>query len=146
MAAGDNDTEKLLEEYKKEQAECRQELKEDERAEYDARTADEKTEWLRCFATACVSGLHGEWGRVARMTLAVHRSGARQSEPAAMSAGPRVFLSRRSKSARPRQRRVASRSSTAPPASTTSALAGTCRRSSSSTSEYPPMTALRLRR
>ena len=64
MAAGDNDTEKLLEEYKKEQAECRQDLKEDERVEYDARTPEEKTEWLRCDITtaraaACVGGLHG---------------------------------------------------------------------------------------
>ena len=64
MAAGDNDTEKLLEEYKKEQAECRQDLKEDERAEYDARTPEEKTEWLRCYTTraraaACVAGCMG---------------------------------------------------------------------------------------
>ncbi len=47
MAGGDA-TEKLLEEYKKEQEECRKDLKEEERAEYDARTAEEKTEWLRC--------------------------------------------------------------------------------------------------
>lgn len=77
MAAGDNNTEKLLEEYKKEQAECRQDLKEDERAEYDSRTAEEKTEWLRYYATraraaACgLPGAEAEWRAKCSLSTAV---------------------------------------------------------------------------
>ena len=42
MAGEDSaDTEKMLEEYKKD-------LADDEKADYDARTPEEKTEWLRC--------------------------------------------------------------------------------------------------